>query len=53
MFLKVDYVFVSCENSSNFRELKYVSGMLPQTLKRQAEDVSFKNGMYNVLSEKS
>lgn len=39
--------------SSNFLELKYISGMLPQTsLKRQAEDVSFHNGMYIVQSEK-
>jgi len=39
------------ENSCNFLELKYISGMHSQTLKRQAEDVIFNSGMYLVLSE--
>lgn len=37
----------------NFLELKYISDMHSQTLKRQAEDISFNNGMYIVQSETS
>lgn len=39
------------ENFSNFLKLKYISDMHSQTLKRQADDVSFNNGMYIVLSK--
>jgi len=47
------YFLWSAENSSNFLELKLISDMNPQTLKRPTEDVSFSNGTYIVLSKKS
>lgn len=38
----------SAEHSSNFLELKLISDMPPQTLKRPTEDVSYSNGTYIV-----
>jgi len=44
----VVYFLWSAEHSSNFLELKLISDMSTQTLKRPTEDVSYSNGTYIV-----